>query len=288
VFGLGDCAAETGLNSVIPGFAEAATFHADCYNYAQGGARVTDPVGPGNVNTYPSDPGGALGQLTVPVFTQIQNHLGKTGGKFAADDLVTVLAGGNDVFMNMAVFQAQVGAGMDPTAAATAAATAMGTAGAQLAGYIKAMILANGATRVVVVNLPDVSQTPYALSAEASFPGVSAVINSLVTTFNQQLSDGLKDAGSGVLLVDAYTQGRAQTANPAVYGITNVTTPACDLAKTQAGGVPLATSLVCTSSTLISGDVSHYEYADSVHPTPYGYQLLAQYVIQRMTEAGWL
>ena len=49
-----------------------------------------------------------------------------------------------------------------------------------------------------------------------------------------------------------------------------------------------ASSLVCTASTVISGDVSHYQFADTVHPTPYGYQLLAQYVTQQLALAGWL
>ena len=40
--------------------------------------------------------------------------------------------------------------------------------------------------------------------------------------------------------------------------------------------------------TTIAGDVSRYQYADSVHPTPYGYQLLAQYVAQQMVLQGWL
>jgi outer membrane lipase/esterase len=266
------CAAQTGLNSVIPDIpAVTATNVADCFNYAQGGARVTNPVGPSNLATYPADPGGALGQLTVPVVTQINNHLAKTGGTFAADELVTVMAGGNDVFMNLAA----VGQGLPPDQAVVA----MATAGAQLAGYVKALIVEKGATHVVVVNLPDVSQTPFALAQSADTQGL---INAMVTNFNAQLSAGLTGT-SEVLLVDAYTQGRAQTAAPAQYGVTNITTPACDLTVTI-----LPSSLVCTSSTLVAGDVSHYQYADTVHPTPYGYQLLAQYVTQRMTEAGWL
>jgi phospholipase/lecithinase/hemolysin len=281
------CAAQTGLNSVIPSIpAAAVSNHAECFNYAQGGARVTNPVGPANLALWTmfNDPSGQLGQLTVPVITQIASHLAKSGGSFAADELVTVLAGGNDVFMNLAA----VGNGsMTPTAAATA----MGTAGAELAAYIKTQIVAKGAQRVVVVNLPDVSQTPFALAQSASS---QQLINTMVTTFNSQLSAGLNGT-SGVLLVDAYTQGRAQTASPAQFGLTNVTTPACDL--TKLGQILFASSLVCSSTgapganipaTVIAGDISRYEYADGVHPTPYGYQLLAQYVVQRMLEAGWL
>jgi len=65
-----------------------------------------------------------------------------------------------------------------------------------------------------------------------------------------------------------------------------VTVPACDLTKLAA--TLFASSLVCTNATLIGGDVSHYEFADTVHPTPFGYSLLARYVADQMINAGWL
>jgi outer membrane lipase/esterase len=263
------CAAQTGLQSTIPQIpAVPVTIHAGCYGYAQGGARVTDPVGVANVALgSPS-----LGQLTVPVLTQIQNHLIASGGAFDGTELVTVLAGGNDVFINLSELQAGA---LTPTNAVVA----MATAGAELAGYVKALVVGKGATHVVVVNLPDVSQAPFSLG----FPGnIQTLINTMVVNFNQQLTSGLSGV-PGVLVVDAYTQGRAQTANPTQYGLVNVNTPACDLTKTL-----LPSSLFCTSSTLIAGDVSHYEYADTVHPTPFGYQLLARFVLERMLAQGWL
>lgn len=43
------CPAQTGFNSFIPTLPAVATvFNAACTNYAQGGSRVTNPVGPGN------------------------------------------------------------------------------------------------------------------------------------------------------------------------------------------------------------------------------------------------
>ena len=275
------CAAQTGLEASGPLESLAAPIAniPGCYNYAQGGARVTELVGPFNKALLAFDnTDGYLGQLTDPVINQLTRHLAVTGGSFAADDLVTVLAGGNDVFMNLGTVSATVAAGGDPTAAATAAVTAMGTAGAQLAGYIKALVLANGATHVVVVNLPDVSQTPFGLSVDASTQGL---IRTMVTTFNDQLASGL--AGSdGVLLVDAYTQGQDQFARPAQYAVSDPTALACDLAKTPIG------SLTCSAASVVAADVSHYAYADPVHPTPYGYRLLAEFVTDRMLKMGWL
>jgi len=277
------CAAQTGLESSGPlaGFAQAAAAHAGCYGYAQGGARVTNPVGPGNKALIAAgDTSGYVGQLTVPVVTQINNHLTAVGGSFSGTELVTVMAGGNDVFINLAAVSAA-------QATPTQAVTAMAQAGGELAAYIKTLILAKGATHVVVVNLPDVSQTPLGYSQSAD---VQTLINTMVTQFNAQLHAGLAGT-TGVLEVDAYTQGRDQVAHPEMYGLTNVTTPACDLASANTANtvkMPFASSLVCSTDTLIAGDTSRYEFADTVHPTPFAYQLLARFVAKRMVESGWL
>jgi phospholipase/lecithinase/hemolysin len=83
-------------------------------------------------------------------------------------------------------------------------------------------------------------------------------------------------------LADAYTESTNQAANPAPYGISNATTPACG--TNALGGA----SLVCNASNVIAGDVSRYQYADDVHPTPYGYELLAKFVLSEMLKAGLL
>jgi outer membrane lipase/esterase len=278
------CAAQTGLNAIeaVVGFPPAVvTNHSGCYGYAQGGSRVTAPVGPGNVALFnvadPDTYSNAIGQLTDPVVNQITRHLAASGGSFAADDLVTVLAGGNDVFINLAVLSATISAGGDPDAAAAAAVTAMGTAGAELAGYINSMIVAHGAERVVVVNVPDVSKTPFGLALDAS---TQALVLTMVTTFNAQLSAGLAGE-SKVLLVDAFTVDQDQASNPAPYGLTNVTATACDLEAAPS-------SLLCSKGTLAEGATETYKFADSVHPTPYGHLLLARLVAKEMAVKGWL
>ena len=295
------CAAETGLTPVAPFVPtlgdETPKFHdasagGTCTNYAQGGARVTADVGPGNAallnpavsSTY----GNAIGQLTIPVQKQINNYLSHNGGTFNSNQLVTVFAGGNDIFINVATFQATVGAGGDPTAAATAAVTAMGQAGAELAGYVNQLILAKGATHVVVVDLPDVSLTPFAIASGASG---QALVKQMTQAFNGQLQAGLT-AGGSLLFVDAFAASEDQAAHPAAYGLSNVTTPACNLTV-------VSSSLVCTKPTLISAllptpstapavAANGYEYADSVHPTPFGYSLLATLVAENLAVKGWL
>lgn len=302
------CPAQTGLLTNIPGLTGAAVANnTACTSYAQGSARVSNPYGP-NAAALQAAPFSQvnLGLMAVPITTQMSTHLTRNGGTYSGSELVTVLAGGNDLFMNLngvasaaaggvgaagaaaiagwsADVQTAVAAGgaAAVNAAATAAVTTMGMAGAELAGLIKSQVLAKGARYVVVVNLPDVAQTPFAATLDANTRGL---VNQMVTTFNAQLSAGLD--GTSVLLVDAYTQGRTQYANPALFGLTNVTTPAC---STTSPANPLAgSSIACTSASTIAGDVSTYAYADSVHPTPKGYELMAQYVVAQMVRVGWL
>jgi phospholipase/lecithinase/hemolysin len=279
------CAAQTGLNSAPELGGPVATIdHAGCFSYAQGGARVTNPIGPGNAALLAmGDDSGALGQLTKPIIEQVTRHLAAVGGTFAADDLVTVMAGGNDLFMQLAAFDAMVTGGMPVDQASEAVVTAMGQAGAELAAYVKTQIVANGATRVVVVNVPDASGAPAFLdSAETQ-----ALVTAMLQTFNGQLAAGLAGTEANVLQVDAYTASQDQLAHPAQYGLTNVTTPACDIGP---AGVlaALPTSLVCSTDTLVAGASETWQFADSVHPTPYGYKLLAQLVTDQMSKKGWL
>jgi outer membrane lipase/esterase len=382
-FGLpAPCAAQTGLDGdASKGFSVPVANHTGCYGYAQGGARVTNPVGPHHKLT-----GDPVGHLTVPVATQVANHLAVSGGKFKGDEVVFVMAGGNDVLMllgqlsaaataagqaagaaegakvgaatfagtlvpllaggatNPATAAQAIGAAMqaesarpghtdqtvvgaavgaaavqpgnsavaDPAvygpmvakaqAAATAAGTAagaaagakagadyaaangpknvvaMGTAGAELATLVKTQMLAKGANYVVVNNLPDVGISPSALAQPAS---TQALINAMVKAFNDALKAGVA-AEAKVLYVDLFTVSHDQAINPAPYGLTNVTKPAC---ATNAFG---SSSLICNGSNLIAGDVSHYMFADDVHPTPFENSLIAKYVAEQMIVKGWL
>jgi phospholipase/lecithinase/hemolysin len=356
------CAAQTGLqgadnaNQALD-FNVAIVNNANCFNYAQGGARVSNPIGPGNRAVKPE-----LGEMTVPVTAQVANHLAKTGGKFSGTELVTIMAGGNDVLMqlgglsaganaigtaagqkafptlligglvatvpaaNQATAQANIGAAVQTTAAAggtqtqiagaaalaaiqlgapqdaalAAAAKAgvdakaagvkagadyaaaqgpvlvaeMGKAGAELAKLVKEQIVAKGANYVVVNNLPDVASTPSGKAQDAS---TQQLIGAMVDAFNAQLKAGLGNDPK-IAYVDLYSVSKDQVANPAIYGLTNTSQKACTTES----------SLTCTAKTLSAPDVSHYMFADDIHPTPYEYWLVTRYVLKDMAVKGWL
>ncbi len=270
------CAAQTGLNGqASQGFAVPVQNNAGCTAYAQGGARLTNPVGPGNALLGGDN--AILGQLTVPVATQMQAHLDAAGGTYSGNEIVFVLAGGNDVFINLGA----VGQAM---ATPEEAVSAMGVAGGELAGYVQSLLLDKGAMQVAVVNLPDVSKTPFAYGQPTS---TQLLIEQMSATFNQQLAAGLAGTEDKVLLVDAFAVSRQQAADPAAYGITNSVGVACDLSQP---GNALGSSLVCTIGNLADTEeaVSRYQFADGVHPTPYGSRLIAELVSSELVSKGWL
>jgi len=265
------CAYEVGLNdgTGTPSATNVtSTFNTSCTGYAQGGARVTSPVGIGN-----SALGGGGFFLTVPVMTQISNHVTAHGG-FTGSEIVLVMAGANDIFFQAATV-------VDATTQA-AAITAVQAAATQLAGYVTNQIVGNGAKYVVVVNVPDIGSTPYGASLGANV----ALINALVSAFNTQLASALPDSAN-VLNVDAFTANKDEVANAANYNLTNVSGTACNL--TAPSPNLLGSSLVCNSANLNTGVLSsdHYLFADAVHPTPYGHALFASYVLKAMTNKGW-
>ncbi len=361
------CAAQTGLlGDAARGFSVPVVQNLNCFNYAQGGSRVTNPIGPGNPFT-----GSPIGETTLPLTTQVANHLARTGNKFSGTELVTVLSGGNDVLMQLNSLQtgataagtaagaqafatsltAQLAAGAtNPQAAAQAIGAAiaaestrpgntsqtivaaavgaaagqpgnaavaqaavygpmvtkaqtdagaagakagadyatangpklvqeLGAAGAQMAAIVKNEIVAKGARYVIVANLPDVASTPASKKASADIQALTAA---MVNAFNVQLKAGLGADDARVLYVDLYTISNDQVKNPAPYGLTNTSTPACG---PNALGT---TSLICTNANTVAGDVSRYMFADDIHPTPFENNLIARYVLKDMAIKGWL
>ncbi len=299
------CAARTGMlpNNGVTG--APVTDFQDCNNYAQGSSRVTySGTGPNGVGLQAYGQSN-LGFMADSLLDQMNRHLSKIGGRFSGQPLVTVNAGGNDLFMQLnavasaagggqtAAAAAQIagwpadviavvsGGGADASAAAvTAAVAAMGQAGAELAGYIKTLLVANGARNIVVRNLGDANVTPYGSSLDA---GTQGLITAMTSAFNDQLASGLLGT-AGVLVYDDYASTQAIAANPAAAGYSDFTTPACG---PNAFGGPNGPSIVCNTGNLIAGDTSRFAYADDVHPTPYAHMKTAQAVLDLLYSVNW-
>jgi len=261
----------------------------NCYDFAQGGSMVSNPNGIGHSG----------GAMTIPVTQQVQNYLTQFT-TFNSGQLVTVLAGNNDIFTALGTVSAQLAQGVPQATAVAQAQAAVGLAADQLAGVVQS-ILAKGGKYVLVYTLPDSSLTPfgrglpYTGATPPAAPPAGYVCNNLdpsqpcyllsnlVQLFNQRLLNDLQ--GQPVKVLDGYSLLNQEMANPAQFGFTNVTTPWCDPATTS--------SLLCNVNTPFAAagastaNLGSWLFADSVHPTPAGYQVIANATLQAMKGFGW-
>ncbi len=286
-----------GQSVKCPAAALSAALAGSCTAYGQGGSRVTDPNGIGKSG----------GALTVPVKTQIANHLARFAS-FKDSDLILVLVGANDAFTQFGVFgaaaaqiQANAAAGRITADQANsqlldaqlAAQGEMKNAALELTGYVKSEILAKGGRYVAVLALPDIVDTPFGGSIAAS---AQPVLRSLSEVFNLWLREGL--GGQPVQIVDTFAVFKDVRANPARYGFVNTSVPACDAAKISAitgGQVTDGSSLFCNSTAGVpfngiraGASVTTWQFADGVHPTTGGHKAFSDEVLKLLRAYGWI
>jgi phospholipase/lecithinase/hemolysin len=267
-----------------------------CTGYAQGGSRVTDANGIGKTG----------GALTVPVVTQIAQHLERFNA-FEDTDLILVWAGSNDVLLQFeafAVTAAQVQAavaGGTMTAdqanstlfqAQTAAQAEVKKAALELATYVRTQILANGGKYVAVINLPDIGDTPRGLSIPIP---ARTVLTDLSHLFNLWLNDGL--TGQPVRIIDFFTLYKEKSAALAAQGY-NTTTAACDVDKISAvtsGAVDDGSSLFCNATPGVpynglraEANIDTWLFADGIHPTTAGHRAISDMFTEQLRSFGWV
>lgn len=253
---------------------------------------VTNPVGIGHTS----------GALTVPVTAQVQSYLTQFGGTFNSNQLVTVLAGNNDIFTALGTVAVNEAGGMSNTEAVATAHATVQQAADDLAAQVK-VITGKGGTYVLVFTLPDSAKTPFGrgLPYTGASPAVAPpagyvcdptltltpcfLLSNLVQVFNQRLLNDLQ--GQPVKVLDGYALVNQESANPAQFGFTNVTEPVCDIygpVLSQLGN----SSLFCNPDTLVGGlNPNTSLFADDVHPTPAGHQVIAGATLQAIHSFGW-
>jgi phospholipase/lecithinase/hemolysin len=101
-----------------------------------------------------------------------------------------------------------------------------------------------------------------------------------------------------VRIYDSSAGFAAITSDPASYGITNVTVPACDaakIAKITGGKVVDGSSPFCnaTPGAPFNGirdgaDANTWLFADGVHPTTGGQRALGGAVVANLRAWGWI
>jgi phospholipase/lecithinase/hemolysin len=274
-----------------------------CTDFAIGNGRIQNTAAQG----------GAAGPQSVPL--QLATAAA-VYGPFTATDLFIVDGGGNDFDDLMHAYAGGAGT-LVPflstlVGGATVTAVLGGPNGSVSAGVlymqkladkyydaVNTSLLANGATHVALVNMPDVTVTPlFADSMAAASTGAGGGVagataaaqlqglgRALISAFNAELGARV-GSDSRIALVDAYADIQDQAANPSAYGLTNVTQRAC-------GTVAIN---LCTDAALSAAPPAGlganwwttWAFADGLHPTPFGYQLLAASVSRALARAGWL
>ena len=211
-------------------------------NYAAGGARIT--LQPG---FPPSPPTSFAPSLAM----QVDAHLAANGGNADPNALYTVWGGANDLFfhINGATTQAQF----------------LGAAAEQVG--LVATLQGAGARYILVPTMPDVGVTPFGLSQGAAG---SAGLSALVGGYNQTLFGGIAQGGLRVIPLNTFDLLGEINADPASFGFSNVTQPACGATS----------SLVCSPANQVApGAADNFAYADGVHPSSAAHALLADYAV---------
>lgn len=282
-----------------------------CTNYGVGGGRInnfTAPTSPVSITKQMADAGSAgfgAGDLVLI----------DGGGNDAADLVGAYLSASKD---GGATYAALLMTLLPPSmvdAAFAGGATGMAQIGGaymialadKFAASISADVLGKGAQRVAILNLPSLENTPrlqQALGgvAASAGPAASAQFKGLVQTwgkaFNNQLTAKF-GVNNKVVLVDFYTSLNEQVANPSQFALTNAKSAACAITGMGNDGLPDYDLSTCTV-TLLSAMAppegatggtdwwKTYAFADGLHPTPYGHQLLSQLVARSIAQAGWL
>lgn len=122
--------------------------------------------------------------------------------------------------------------------------------------------VASAGTPVVILTVPDLGLSPYALSQNTTTgdPTRAALLSELVAAFNNRMSVSLINDGRLIGLVYTDIEMQTQVKFPGAYGYTNVTDAACS-ADVQPPD--------CTTATLVTGASSaNHLWATGVLPGP--------------------
>lgn len=269
------------------------TANLGCTNFAVGGGRINNPA--------------SQGGSAAPFSILKQMKDGAALG-YSATDLVLIDGGGNDAADLVGAFLrapsdsgAAWGAllatlGINPSAdnLATGNAYMIALANTYTKG-IQEDVLAKGAIKVAILNAPSILNTPRFKAVMSSVPAanrpaLSAMFEAWTQSFNQQVQANFS-TDARVIVVDFYTNFNHQIANPAQYGLTNVTDTACPATGVgPSDGLPIYNFQTCTAAALNASNPGweRYAFSDGFHPTPYGHQLMAQLVSKDLATKGWL
>lgn len=227
---------------------------------------------PGGV-TYPNAlmwarPGATVEDPTIGLAQQIA--LQQVNG-LGTGDLVTVMIGNNDI---VALFnQVQVGQLSQPDALAEA--RRRGGVTAQLVNQLLALN-----TRLLLVTIPDLGNSPYAIAAEQLVAGSRALLSILTSEYNTTLRTGIDSTrydgrNYGLVLGDDIVASAISTPSTYLGSPANITDAVCVVALPHCTSAP--------SDLVPDGSAGGYLWADNLHVAPTTHNQLASQATSRVT-----
>ncbi len=286
-----------------------------CTNYAIGSGRIIVPTNIKNASANSANPRNIVNQFIKRAAI----------GNYTSTDLVLIDGGGNDAAdlvgaylkansaEGLAAYQAFLLQQLDAstmgtllsvpnTGPALAAGAYMQKLADTFYGQIKTQVVDKGATRVAVLNIPDITLTPRfrmvlagvtQQADAATSAALQVAIQQWIGAFNAKLQANIGN-DSRVALVDFYTDFGDQVKNPASYALSNASDASCPVTGLGSDGIPSYTFPTCTSAALdalpgkTAGWWKSYAFSDGFHPTPISHSLLAASVSRALARAGWL
>ncbi|MFD1710073.1 hypothetical protein FVQ98_02460 [Ottowia sp. GY511] len=240
--------------------------------YAEGGARVA---------RFPSQSGVGNNDVVAPVAQQVERYLSQHG-RFAADQLVVIDGGSNDLYAQLSDLCWGTDSNGRGAAAPTQAAAdaAVDEAANALVSAVK-RIKDQGGGPVLVAGAFDFTVTPFGAAfmkpldlAACTVPQAPAVVTNWATRFNRIVAEGTQGLPDVQYLDLTDTLARV-LAKPGDFGIENTADMACNNTE------PTRSAVFCTAQTLVkpnAGDT--YMWSDNFHPSPRLHRVMADEAIK--------
>ncbi|HJV61508.1 MAG TPA: SGNH/GDSL hydrolase family protein [Albitalea sp.] len=200
------------------------------------------------------------------VAAQVDSFIAQ-GNSFNGKDLVTVLAGGNDIYQQYLLIKA--GTIDEAQAAAT-----LEQAGSALAAQVNRIALAGG--KVLISTVPDLGTTPFGVNEDLAVSGRAALLTRLTARLNAKLRIGLINDGHmiGLILSDESISSVIKN----VSGFVNVKQGVCAVALP---GCKTTSLITPTDGTTASGDT--WLWADDLHLSAGGHKIIGSLAVTRAT-----
>ncbi len=221
-------------------------------DFAYGGAET----GP-----EPQSAGGAVLAATSLPSQIVQFEAGVSRSQ-ASGALFTLAIGANDILDILG----------QPTLTAAQQTADIAAAVGNEIGFVQ-RLASDGAKTLLVLDVPDLGKTPTVMDGAANGSNTpsaafDALASNLAAQYNAALESQLPGiAGISATVVDAYGLIDSAVANPAAYGVSNVTTPVWSGNFQDAGSGTLSSTNILTQDQLL--------FFDSLHPTETGHQGIA-------------